>query len=200
MAQSTTFGRAPMPPAGYPSNLRYGYASPRSINVGDRPAYAVTDFDEISPGATTTTYVGELFVPCSIVTTGAAVFNGSATGSASVKLALFDFGGNILLTTGAVALSGTEAYQRLPWASEFISTPGTLTALVSPQLLPPGTYYVAHTYSTTTTVKIQTFTGVGNFGAGTVSSVYATAFATTQLTIVPPTTFTTATSPVASLY
>lgn len=200
MPQSTSFGRAPMPPAGYPSNLRYGYASPRLLHTGDRGAHASTDFNDISPGATTTTYVGELFAPCSFVTTGVAVFNGSATGSASIKVALFDASGQILLTTGAVALSGTDAYQRIPWASEFISTPGTLTALVSPQLLPPGTYFIGETFSTTTTVKLQTFAGVQNFGAGTVTSVYATAFATTSLTLVPPTTYTTAEGPVASLY
>lgn len=189
-----------MPPAGYPSNLRYGYASPRLIHTGDRGPHTSTDFNDISPGATTTTYVGEMFAPCAFVTTGLTIFNGSATGSTNVKAALFDRSGNILLAIAETALSGTDANQRIPWAKENISTPGTLTTIVAPQLLPPGTYYVGTTYATTTTVKLQTFAGIGNWGAGTVTSVYATAFATTSLQIVPPTTYTTAECPVASLY
>lgn len=189
-----------MPPAGYPSNLRQGYISPRLLHTGTTAPYASTDYTEISPGATTTIYVAELLAPAAFVTQGIVPFNGSATGSASLSLALFDNSGTILLAAAATAIVGTDATQLVPWTKEFISTPGTATTFVSPQVLPPGNYFVGLVASTVTTVKIQMHTGVGNFGAGTVTGVYATAFATTSLTIVPPVTYTTATGPVASLY
>lgn len=189
-----------MPPAGYPNNLRFGYASPRAMHTGTTAPYASTDYTEISPAATTTVYVAELLAPCSFVTQGIVPFNGSATGSASISLGLFDASGTLLLSAPATAIVGTDATQLIPWTKEFMSVPGVATTFVSPQLLPPGTYFVGLVASTVTTVKIQMHTGVGNFGAGTVTGVYATAFLTTQLSIVPPVTYTTATGPVASLY
>lgn len=189
-----------MPPAGYPSNLRNGYIPPRLLHTGTTAPYASTDYTEISPAATTTLYVAELLAPVAFVTTGCAPFHGSATGSASLAVGLFDASGTLLLSVAATAIVGTDAIQQIAWTKEFISTPGVATAIVSPQLLPPGVYFIATVYSTTSTVKIQMHTGVGNFGAGTVTGVYATAFLTTQLTIVPPVTYTSATGPVVSLY
>ncbi len=200
--QSTVFGRAPIPPAGYPNTLRKGYPAARLLHTGTQSTVAAADFvGEISPGATTTIYLAELYAPTHFVTTGAAPFNGGASGSASVSVALFDVTGNILLSAAATALtSATDNFQRMAWTREFLSVPGTATTVVGPQLLPPGTYYYGNIVSTTTTVKIQVWAGVGNFGAGTVAGTYATAFITTNLSVIPPTTYTTAEGPVASLY
>lgn len=189
-----------MPPAGYPNNLRSGYVTPRLFYTGSGTAVASTDGADTSPGATTTIYSCELIAPTSFVTTGVALFNGSATGSASVSIALFDRSGGIVVSAPTTALSGTDAYQRIAWTKEFLSVPGTATTIVSPQLLPPGTYFVSTIYSTTTTVKANLWAGVGNHGQGTSAGTYATAFSTTNLTIVPPTTYTTAEGNIASLY
>ncbi len=191
-----------MPPAGYPNNLRSGYVSPRLYYTGTQSVLAGTDFaGEISPGATTTIYSAELLAPAAFVTTGAALFNGSATGSASVSVALFDRSGAIMVSAPATALTATtENIQRIAWTKEFLSVPGTATTIVAPQLLPPGTYYISTIYSTTTTVKIQVWAGIGNFGAGTTTGTYATAFSTTDLALKMPTTYTTAEGQVCSLY
>lgn len=195
--QSTTFAAAPMPPAGFPNNIR-GTVSSRLFHTGTQGAALAADFNNTTPGATTEIYVAEMAVLWPCLTTGAAPFNGSDA-TDKTQVALFDVNGTILLSTADTQMSGTDAYQRIPWASEFITTPGTATAITKAVLLQPGTYYLAQNFNGTTS-RFQTF-AVGNFGAGKVTSaVYATAFHTTSLTLALPTTFTTVLGPVISLY
>lgn len=153
--------------------------SPRNMHTGGNPASVSTDFTDATP-ATTETYIAEVFVPVTVTLTGIAVFNGSdVTGNTAVALANAD--GTVVASSAATAGSGTDAYQRIPF-----TTPYTAVG--------PATYYVLRQQSSTT-ARYNAHT-IGNFGA---SKKTGETFGTFT-TITPPTTFTTALGPVASLY
>lgn len=171
--------------------------SPRCIHTGGVPAAAAADFTDTAVVATTM-FVAELQNPSPCFSTGAAVFNGSVVTNGNTRLGLFDSAGLLIAATTATASSGVDSYQRIAWSTEFRSVPGTATATSLPIFLAPGTYYIG-AFGSSTSDKFNTHT-IGNFGAGTVTVVNATALSTTTLSIVPPTTFTTAQGCVASLY
>ena len=170
--------------------------SPRLVHTGNEPAIASTSGTDATP-VITEIYLAELFVPCAMLVTGTAIFNGSAV-TDDVKVALLtaagalftDINGNKATnaTGGAgTTQAGTDAYQRIPF--------------VAPVLVPgPQSLYVGLIFDGTVS-RFNTHT-VGNFGAGKLTGhVYATAFETTAISgLVMPTTFTTALGPIASLY
>jgi hypothetical protein len=154
--------------------------TPRTIATGDEPAVASTSGSDATPVATEV-YIAEIFVPANMNVTGVAVFNGSVA-SGNIKVGLADSAGKIIATSASTAMSGTDAYQRIPF-----------TAVKKVQ--GPATYYVLE-FVDNGTARINTHT-VGNFGASKqTGQVYATGFTT----ITPPTTFTTALGPIASIY
>lgn len=182
---------------GVPNKLR-GLVSPRCFHTGTQGAALAADFNNTTPGATTEIYVAEMqvFFPC--VSTGAAIFNGSDV-TDNVKIGLFDVTGQLIVSTASTAGSGTDAYQLVPWAWEFVTSKTTATAISGPIYLSPGTYFIGTDYAGTTS-RFQTF-AVGCFGAGKITgAVFATAMISTSLTITPPVTFTTILGPVVSLY
>lgn len=155
-------------------------ASPRLCHVGGEPAIASTSGTDATPVATEV-YIGEVFVPCNMTMTGLAVFNGSVA-SGNMKVGLADSAGAIVATSASTAMSGTDAYQRVPFSSTYAAKG-------------PATYYALQ-FLDNNTARINTHT-VGNFGASKqTGQTYATGFTT----ITPPTTFTTALAPIASLY
>jgi len=163
-----------------------------------------TDFVESTTLDVGELYVSEIYVHAPCTVTGIAVFNGSVV-AGSIKLGLFDVSGRLLAVTASTAAAGADAYQLVPFASHFIAKDGeaaaktALSAAAGQLQVPPGTYYIG-LIGSSASYKLQSH-AIGAFGAGKITGlVYATALDTLALTIVPPTTFTTALGPVASLY
>ena len=155
-------------------------ASPRLCHTGGVAAKVSTDGTDSTP-VITEVYIAEVFVPANCTVTGVAVFNGSVA-SGNIKVGLASSAGAVLATSASTAMSGTDAYQRVAFTSAYSA-------------LGPATYYVL-LFVDNTTARFNTHT-IGNFGAGKqTGQVYATGFTT----ITPPTTFTTALGPIASLY
>lgn len=181
--------RAPGPEQGsYLSNI----FSPRLIATGGNGALNTADGGNSTP-VITEIYMAELWVPAQISVTGIAVFAGSVW-SDNFKAGLYEANGVLLAATASTAGSTTaDVYQRAPFATNGANA--TFSALT----LTRGTYYIGLILDGTTS-RYNTHV-VGNFGAGKLTShVYATAMNTTGLTVTPPTTFTTALGPIASLY
>ncbi len=156
--------------------------SPRLCATGGAPPAASTDGTDYTVVATEV-LIAEVFVPANATVTGVALFNGSAV-AGNVKVGLANSAGAVVATSASTAQSGTDAYQRIAFTSTYAAKG-------------PATYYVLAIGDTGGgTSKINTHT-VGNFGAAKqTGQVYATGFTT----ITPPTTFTTALGPLASLY
>ena len=155
-------------------------ASPRLIHTGGAPAIATTSGTDATPVATEV-YIGEVIVLCNQTLTGVAVFNGTVA-SGNMKVGLADSAGAIVATSASTAMSGTAAFQRVPFTATYAAKG-------------PATYHVLQ-FLDNATARIRTHT-VGNFGASKqTGQTYATGFTT----ITPPTTFTTALGPIASLY
>lgn len=153
--------------------------SARTIAIGDLVPAASTDFNDSTPVATEV-YIGEILVPANCTVTGVAPFHGSVA-SGNMKVGLADSQGNVLATSASTAVTGTDSYQLIPF-----------TATIN---LLPGTYYILGIYDNGTARYNSPILGV--FGASKqTGQVYATGFTT----IVPPTTFTTNLSLIASLY
>jgi hypothetical protein len=151
---------------------------PANSHTGTIPAY-VSTFGNDSTPVITETYIAQVDVPHACTITGIAMFNGSVA-SGNIKLALADDQGTVLASTASTAMSGTDAYQRVP-----------LTATLD---IVGGTYFVLLQVDNTT-ARVNTHT-LGNFGASKkTGETYGTFTAVTA-----PTTFTTAVGPVASLY
>jgi len=154
-------------------------ASPRVCHTGGVPATQTTDGNDTAPSITET-YIAEVFVPCNMTVTGIAVLNGSAV-AGNIKAALHDSTGAVLGSSASTAASGTDAYQKLD-----LSTP---LAVVG-----PATYYVSQQCSSAS-MRLNTHI-LGTFGASKkTGETYGT-----HTAITPPTTFTTAQGPMASLY
>lgn len=151
---------------------------PANCHTGNFPAYVSTYGNDTTP-VITETYIAQVDVPHACTITGIALFNGSVA-SGNVKVAIADDQGNILGSSASTAMSGTDAYQRVP-----------LSATLD---LVGGTYFVLEQIDNTT-ARVNTHT-LGNYGASKkTGETYGT-----FTTITPPTTFTTAVGPVASLY
>lgn len=157
-------------------------ASARNIHTGGIPAQVSTDGTDATP-IVTEVYIGEIFVPANCSATGVSLFLGSAT-NGNAKVGLADSAGAVIATSTSTDISGAtvDAYTRIPFTAP--------EALVG-----PATYFVLAMFDDITNrYNAHTF---GDFGAAKqTGQVYATGFTT----ITPPTTFTTALSPIASLY
>ena len=157
-------------------------ASPRNWHTGGNPPNVSTDGTNLDI-VITELYVAEVFVPCNATVTGVAVFNGAAV-AGNIKVMIFDSAGTRVKISATTAASGTDAYQRVPFASTY--------AIVG-----PATYYIG-VMGDNAGGDINTHV-IGNFGAGKITGlVYATEAGYATITV--PTTFTTGLGPIASLY
>ena len=151
-------------------------------HTGGVPAQVSTAGTDATPVATEI-YMVEVFVPCNMLITGISMMNGSNSTDARHSALLYSDGSLVAASvTGAVASSGTDVYQKIPF------TGGAIT------VLGPATYFVATIFAAgTSRYNAHTF---GEFRAGkTTGQTYQ---AITSQT--PPATFTTALGPIASLY
>lgn len=154
--------------------------SAKLFHTGGVPATASTSGTDATP-VITEVYIAEVFVPANVTLTGVSVMNGSAV-SGNLKVGLANSAGAVVATSASTAQSGTDAYQRVPFTSTYAAKG-------------PATYYVL-LFIDNTTARFNTHT-FGDFGAAKqTGQVYATGFTA----ITPPTTFTTALGPIASLY
>lgn len=153
--------------------------SPRLCHTGGIPARLSTDGTNTTPSITET-YIAEVFIPAPTTLTGISIFNGDAV-AGNVAVALANSLGAVVASSGAVAQSGTDARQRVPFAASY-------------QAIGPGTFYVLVQFSNTS-ARFNTHL-FGDFGA---SKKTGETFGTFT-TITPPTTFTASLGPYASLY
>ncbi len=152
----------------------------RLVNAGGTPAIHAADGNNSTP-VITEVYISEIFIPCNMLVTGVAVFNGSDV-TGNMKAGLGSSTGAVLATSASTAGSGTDAYQLLPFTSTYSA-------------LGPKRYYILMFYDSGT-ARYNTF-AVGKHGASVqTGQVYATGF--TAFT--PPTTFTTNVGNIAGLY
>lgn len=150
------------------------------VHTGGMPARVSTDGTDATP-VITEVYYDQIYIPANMIVTGVAIFNGSVA-SGNYKVGLFNSSGVLVATSASTAMSGTDAYQRVPFTATYAA-------------LGPGTYYVGLLIDNTT-ARYNTHT-VGDFvAAKQTGQVYATGFTTITLA----TTFTTALGPIASLY
>jgi len=147
-------------------------------HTGGVPVKASTDGTNATP-VITETYIAEVYVPAQAKVTGFANFNGSVA-SGNLKAILYNLSGVVVAQSASTAMSGTDAFQRIPFTA--------------PVVIPPGRYYVGIQVDNTT-ARINTHP-IGNFGASKkTGEVYGTA-----TTITPPTTFTADLGPMGDLY
>jgi hypothetical protein len=182
-SSALAFAIAATPTGGIPAAGGFS-ASPRCVHTGGVPAAVSTDFTDATP-AVTELYVAELFIPCNMTVTGIAVLLGSAT-EGNGKVALYDSTGARVAISASTDISGAtvDAYLRVPFSTPYAAKG-------------PATYY-AGLIQDNTGNRFNAHT-IGNFGAGKITGlVYATEAG--YATITPPTTFTTALGPVATLY
>ena len=159
--------------------------SPRCVHTGGTSITQSTDGTEVTI-TNTVLYVAELFIPANCTVTGASVFWGATT-DGNAKVALFNSAGTRVALSASTDVSGFTG-----------DSFGTRIAFASPYAaVGPATYYLGVICDTgTNTINTHI---LGNFGAGEVTGlVYATEAG--YATITPPTTFTTAKGPIATLY
>lgn len=150
------------------------------INTCQQAAQVSTAGTDATP-VITEFYYSEVQSIGQTIVTGVAVMNGTVA-SGNIKVGLADSTGAIVATSATTAMSGTDAYQRVPFTAAY-----TMNG--------PAQYYVLE-FIDNTTARVNTLT-FGNCDAGKVTAqVYATGF--TAFT--PATTFTTALGPIAGLY
>lgn len=164
--------------------LSYLYIAGRDaanlVHTGGMPARVSTDGTEKTT-VVTETYIAQIHIQRPMLVTGIAVMNGS-TPAGSFVVALADETGAVVANSAlaGTASSGADSYQRV--------------ALTAAYFARPGTYYVL----------LQCNSASGQFNSHTFGD-FRTAKKTgevfgTLTTITPPTTFTTALGPIASLY
>lgn len=151
---------------------------PANCSTGNIPAYVSTFGNDNTP-VITETYIAQVDVPHACTLTGIAVLNGTVA-SGNIIVALADDTGAVVAKSASTAMSGTAAYQRVPF-----------TATVD---IVGGTYFVLQQVDNTT-ARLRGHV-LGNFGASKkTGETYGT-----FTTVTPPTTFTANLGPVASLY
>lgn len=155
------------------------FAGPSVFHTGNVGIGAATHGTDTTP-VVTEEYVCEVFVPCNALSTGFAMLNGSAV-AGNAQCALYDSNGALVATTASTAVSGTAAYQKVPWSAPV-------------KLKGPAKYFVG-VQNNNTSNRLRTHT-VGNFGA---SKKTGQTFGTfTALSA--PSTFTASLGPVGDLY
>lgn len=154
--------------------------SARCVHSGNTPPATSAAGTDATP-VITEVYITEVKVPANLVVTGLAIFNGSVA-SGNLKVGLANSSGLVVATSASTAMSGTDAYQRVPFTTTY-------------NAYGPATYYgLVIIDNTTARINCHPF---GNFGAGKqTGQVYATGFTT----ITPPTTFTADLGVMFSLY
>jgi hypothetical protein len=152
----------------------------RMVHTGGAPNTSATAANTNQTPVATEVYIAEILVTMPCTATGVSTYNGSVA-SGNVKVGLANRAGAVVATSASTASAGTTVYQNVPFTATLALT--------------PGTYYVLAFYDNNT-VRPTAWTA-GAFGASKqTGQTYATGFTT----ITPPTTFTTALGPVASLY
>lgn len=154
--------------------------SPRCWHTGGTPVKASTDGTDSTP-VVTETYIAEIELPAAKII-GIALFQGSVA-AGNCFLILYDASGAVVAQSVSTAVVGTDAFQRVPFVTPYVS--------------PGGTFYVGAQYNNTSN-RFNTHP-VGNFGAGKkTGEVFATP--TSIAALPPPTTFTAGQGPMASAY
>jgi hypothetical protein len=153
--------------------------NPTRYHTADVPPLTTTTGTDTTP-VVTETYLARIVVHYSTTLTGISVLNGSAV-AGNLNAILYDADGQVVASSGAVAQSGTAAYQALPFTA-----PVTVVG--------PAVYYVGLQCNNTSARFRSHILSVVPGGKKT-GETFGTATA-----ITPPTTFTTGLAPIASTY
>lgn len=159
-------------------------SSARLCHTGGVPAILTTSGTNSATNTAGTVYLAEIFVPNNKSVTGVAIWNGTAV-AGNGKMALYDSAGTRVAISDSTAMSGTTAYQLIPFTGGPLAVSG------------PATYFIGAIYDDTS----HDLRGhaVGSFATGTdAGNTYATD--STFATVTVPTTFTADIGPIASLY
>lgn len=156
--------------------------APNLCHTGGMAAQLSTEGTDTTP-STTETYWAQVFVPANCSVTGAAIFNGSATGSGNITVYLSDSASGQIAASASTAIAGTDVYQRVPFTGGPIAVKG------------PATYYVMTQYNNTAS-RFNTHI-FGDFRAGKLTG---TTYGTYPTSWSIATTFTASLGPIASLY
>lgn len=151
---------------------------PRVCVTGNVPVKASTDGTNATP-VITETYIAEIQVDVGVRATGFANFNGSVA-SGNLKVYLYNADGKVIASSASTAMSGTDAFQRIPFSA--------------PINLRTGRYFIGlQIDNTTARVNMHP---IGNFAAfKKTGEVYGTG-----TTITPVSTFTADVGPMGGLY
>lgn len=149
------------------------------LHTGGVGASSTTMGTDTTP-ATTTTYIAEVLVPFAVVLTGLALLNGSAA-AGNIQLALADGTGKVIAMTASVAQSGTNAFQRVPFASQL-------------SIASPGKYYVMAQFSSAS-ARFRSH-ALGNFETTTQTGGTYGTFSN----LTPPGSFTASVGPIMDTY
>lgn len=152
------------------------------IHSNGYPAIISTSGTELTPGATTTAYISEIFIPCNMTITGVGHFNGSDV-TGNITVGMYTSAGVAIsgALSAATAGSGTDAYQLIPFATPYAAKG-------------PARYLVAFQYSSTSARPNCHLIGAVKCLAQTTFTVGTTA-------VNPlPTAFTATTCPMYYLY
>lgn len=148
--------------------------------TGGLPPAASTSGTDATPSVTET-YLAAVTMPGAGTITGVALFNGSAA-AGNVTAYLTSVTGALLASTASTAQSGTDAFQRIAFATPYAS-------------LKPQTFFVLVQFNNTSArFNAHPF---GNFPAGKLTS---TVYGTFPTGFTVPTTFTANLGPMGGLY
>jgi hypothetical protein len=153
--------------------------NPTRYHTGDLPPATTTTGTDTTPSITET-YIARVVVKFSTTLTGIAVLNGSAV-AGNLNVILYDADGNPVASSGAVAQSGTAAYQSVPFSAAV-------------PVVGPAVYYVGLQCSSTS-ARFRTHIISVVPASKKTAETFGTA---TAITV--PTTFTTGQGPIASTY
>ncbi len=161
--------------------------SAKLVHTGGTGLTATTDGTNLTDVVLGTVYLVEVFVPCNMTVTGVALYNGTAV-AGNGKVMLYSWVSTTatrLATSASTAMSGTTAYQRIPFAAPI-------------SVIGPCSYLVGCTFDTTThDLRCH---ALGNFVAESVAGgTYGTDSTFATLTVVG-TAFNTSCGTIGGLY
>lgn len=165
-------------------------------HTGGQSAQSTADGFDAQP-VITEIYYSELFVPCSMSVTGISFFNGSNV-TDSTHSALLDADGALVTgsATGAIQMSGTDTYQRIPFSGGAITVLGPATYYVAQIFDGTASRYNAHGIGGVVTTGVELSLNAAMVAGKITSQSYAAIPATNSLTL----TWVTDLGPIASLY
>jgi hypothetical protein len=165
-------------PPGFPSSQgRFRYLTTPSIQT------SLTGLGNSTTDVAGELYIADVTVGKLMVTTGAAVLNGTTVGTDSNYVDLYDYSGTLIASSASAVTAGASAFQQRAW--------------IQPTVIGPGQYFLVYqTNGTTDTFQtIKTATWVETLASDATGTAGSPP---TNITV--PTTFTANEGPIGYVY